>query len=51
MEGERRNDLRFCPINDSFGCFIEYSGRFLNRVSSISLVEYDFVDKILLLPR
>jgi hypothetical protein len=46
MKRERRTLLIFYPINDSFGCFIEYSGRFLNRVSSISLVEYDFIDKI-----
>jgi hypothetical protein len=46
VEGERKESLKFNPINDNFGCFIEYSGRFLNRVSSISLVEYDFVDKI-----
>jgi hypothetical protein len=43
MQRERGNYLRFYPINDNFGCFIEYSD--MNSPTFVSLVEYDFIDK------
>jgi hypothetical protein len=44
MQRERKESLRFYPINDNFGCFIEYS--YFSDPTFVSLVEYDFIDKI-----
>jgi hypothetical protein len=44
MQRERITYLRFYPINDNFGCFIEYNHR--NDLRFVSLVEFDFADKI-----
>jgi hypothetical protein len=44
MQREHNESLIFYPINDNFGCFIEYNDT--NSPTFVSLVEYDFIDKI-----
>jgi hypothetical protein len=44
MQKERITYLRFYPINDNFGCFVEYNHR--NDSRFVSLVEFDFIDRV-----
>jgi hypothetical protein len=44
MKREHRHLSNFYPINNDFGCFIEYG--YMNSPSFVGLVEFDFIDKI-----
>jgi hypothetical protein len=46
MKREREYLVEFYLINDRLGCFVEYEYIGFNRLTLVSLVEFDFIDKV-----